>query len=71
MSKTTTLAVDGMTCGGCENNVQFALTGLGGVDDVNADHEANTVVVTHDSDAIGETELGEAIEAMGYTLVPR
>ncbi len=69
MSTTTNLAVSGMTCGGCENNVQFALTSLSGVDQVDADHEANAVVVTHDADAISETTLGEAIEAMGYTLV--
>lgn len=68
MSTTTTLAVDGMTCEGCENNVQFALAGLGGVDLVKADHETNTVTVTHDADAIDQTALGEAVEAMGYTL---
>jgi copper chaperone len=66
---TTILDVDGMTCEGCENNVQFALGGINGVTAVDADHEARTVTVDFDANAVDEPALGEAIEAMGYTLV--
>lgn len=69
MTTTISLGVDGMTCEGCENSVQFALNGLDGVDLVKADHQAKTVRVDYNPDTIDETALGEAIEAMGYTLL--
>lgn len=69
MTTTINLGVDGMTCEGCENSVQFALGGLDGVDLVKADHEAKTVRVEFDAATIDETALGEAIEKMGYTLL--
>lgn len=68
MTTTTTLQVDGMTCDGCENNIAFALTGLSGVNVVKADHESKTVTVDYDPEVIDPAALGEAIEAMGYTL---
>ena len=69
MTTTTTLDVDGMVCDGCENSVKLALAGLAGVEVVYADHETKTVRVEHDPDAIDETALGEAIEAIGFELI--
>jgi len=61
----TTLAVSGMSCTGCESNVESAVSELAGVQAVDADHEAGTVTVDGDVD---EAALREAIEDSGYEL---
>jgi copper chaperone CopZ len=57
-----------MTCTGCENNIQFALTSLDGVDSVDADHRAESVRVDYDPEVISPAEIRRAIEDMGYRL---
>lgn len=49
---TTTLRVTGMTCGGCEENVETALRGVEGVEDASADNETDTVTVEGDADPL-------------------
>ncbi len=70
MTTDTTLAVEGMSCTGCENNVQFALSAMGGVETVDADHRADTVRVVFDAALVDESTLKVAIDAMGYTTKP-
>ena len=70
MNTVTTLAVEGMSCTGCENNVQFALSAMGGVEEVEADHRADTVRVVFDEALVDERALKAAIDAMGYTTTP-
>ncbi|MFQ5556560.1 MAG: heavy-metal-associated domain-containing protein [Acidimicrobiales bacterium] len=67
----TTLAVEGMSCSGCESNIRFALTSLAGVRTVTADHVARTVSVEHDPELVDRASLVEAIEAMGYESADR
>ena len=67
MNTDTTFAVEGMSCTGCENNVQFALASIGGVEEVDADHRGASVRVVFDSMVVDETALKAAIDAMGYT----
>ena len=62
-----TLAVTGMSCNGCEQNVENALQGLDGVSRVEADHEADTVNVVVD-DAVTDNDLTTAIEGAGYDV---
>lgn len=62
---TRTYTVTGMSCGGCEQNVEDALTELVGVDGVSADNEADTVVVEGDVD---DAAARTAIEDAGYTV---
>jgi len=69
MTTHATLPVEGMTCTGCENNIQFALRSLKGVHSVDADHRAKTVHVDYDPDVISEDEIHRAIEDMGYRMV--
>jgi copper chaperone len=69
MTTRITLPVEGMSCTGCENNIQFALTSLGGVDTADADHEAKTVQVDYDPETTSSDELRQAIEDMGYRIV--
>jgi len=62
-----TIAVTGMSCGGCERNVETALQRLEGVNRVDADHEAETVeVVTEDE--VDDDDLHETIEDAGYDV---
>lgn len=62
-----TLAVTGMSCNGCEQNVENALQGHDGVSRVEADHEADTVDVVVD-DAVTDDDLTTAIEGAGYDV---
>ncbi len=68
MTTELTFQVKGMHCGGCEQNVAFALGELDGVVDVEADHTAETVKTTLADDAVTPEEIVEAIEAMGYEV---
>jgi len=61
----TTHAVSGMSCTGCESNVESAVSELPGCRGVEADHEAGTVTVDGD---VEEAALREAIEDRGYEL---
>jgi copper chaperone len=62
-----TLAVTGMSCNGCEQNVENALRSLDGVSRVDADHEADTVNVAVD-DGVSHNDLTTAIERAGYDI---
>jgi copper chaperone len=58
------LDVEGMSCGGCESNVEDAISALEGATDVAADHEADRVEV---SGAPGlEDDLEAAVREAGY-----
>jgi len=61
----TTLAVSGMSCTGCESNVESAVSELAGVQAVDADHEAGTVTVEGDVD---QGAVESAIEDSGYEV---
>lgn len=57
------LTVTGMSCGGCEQNVEEAVSELDGVTDVEADHEADRVVV---DGSVSTADARAAIEDAGY-----
>lgn len=60
---TVTLTVDGMSCAGCEQNVEDALTDVEGVTDATADTETDTAIVEGTADP---ADLVAAVEAAGY-----
>ena len=62
-----TLSVTGMSCNGCEQNVENALQGLDGVSRVEADHETDTVDIVVD-DSVSDNDLTAAIEGAGYDI---
>lgn len=62
-----TLSVTGMSCTGCEQNVEEALTKLGGVNRVEADHEGDAVEVVVE-DAVADDDIRDAIEQAGYDV---
>lgn len=63
------LAVEGMSCAGCEANLRFALSALAGVKRAKADFRAKTVEVVFDPAQTSEHEVRRAIEEIGYTVV--
>lgn len=60
---TTTITVEGMTCGHCERTVEEALQDVSGVTNVTVDREGKQTSVDGDADA---TALVEAVEDAGY-----
>ena len=63
-----TISVTGMSCNGCEQNVETALRNLDGVSRVEADHEADTVDVVLE-DGVADDDVNAAIEQAGYDVV--
>jgi copper chaperone CopZ len=64
---TTTITVEGMTCGGCANSVRAELTHIPGVVDVDIDLSNGTVVIASDS-PVDDAAIRAAIEEAGYEL---
>jgi copper chaperone len=62
-----TLTVTGMSCGGCEDNVETELSELDGVSGVEADHERDTVELTAD-ETVSDDDLAAAVRDAGYEL---
>ena len=67
MSTTTTITVDGMTCGHCVNAVQTEVGKLDGVTDVAVDLASGQVTITADP-APDAAALREAVEEAGYEI---
>ena len=61
---TTTITVEGMSCGHCEQTIEDALQDVNGVTNATANREAKQARVDGDADA---TALVEAVEDGGYT----
>lgn len=60
----TTITVEGMSCGHCEQTVEEALREISGVTDASADHETGQASIDGDADV---TALVQAVEDAGYT----
>ncbi|WP_256300738.1 heavy-metal-associated domain-containing protein [Haloarchaeobius salinus] len=61
---TTTITVEGMSCGHCEQTVEEALAGVAGVTGASADRESAQATVEGDADV---SALLAAVEDAGYT----
>lgn len=68
LGTTETLTVEGMTCEGCERNVEDALRDVPGVADASADRDAETATVDGEADV---DDLVGAVEGAGTTPSPR
>lgn len=64
MGTVTTLTVEGMSCGHCEQTVEEALRDVNGVTDARADNETGEATVEGNADT---AELVRAIEDAGYS----
>ena len=65
--KTVTLAVHGMTCGGCVVGTRTVLTRLKGVTKAEVSYEKGTAVVTYDPARVTVAQMIEAIATLHYT----
>ncbi|MFC4408337.1 heavy-metal-associated domain-containing protein [Haloarchaeobius iranensis] len=61
---TTTISVEGMSCGHCEQTVEEALRDVAGVTEADADRESERVSVEGDAEM---SALVAAVEDAGYT----
>ena len=68
MIESATLAVTGMKCGGCKNNVTTRLKALAGVISVATSSKDKEVKVEFDPDKISLTVIAQAITEVGYTV---
>jgi len=57
------LTVTGMSCTGCEQNVESAVSELDGVTGVEADHESDRVVI---DGSVSDADARAAVEEAGY-----
>jgi len=67
-NKTVTLAVEGMTCSGCENTVKEAVSKINGIASIKASHLDSTAIVSFDSTLVSTVLIGEAITEAGYVF---
>lgn len=64
--ETIEIAVNGMTCSGCERTVQTAVGNITGVQSVKASHLDSTAIVTFDKTKATFEEMQAAITDKGY-----
>jgi copper ion binding protein len=69
MSTTTTITVDGMTCGHCVSAVQSEVGKVGGVTDVSVDLASGQVTVEAETTP-DPAALQAAVEEAGYEIRP-
>ena len=63
---TTTLKVEGMTCGACTSAVESGLTGAAGVGSVSVSLVMERAVIMHDADTISADQIREIVEDRGF-----
>ena len=57
------ITVEGMSCGGCEENVENALRDLPGVTDAEADEASDSVTIEGDA---SDEDIATAVKDAGY-----
>lgn len=62
------ILVDGMTCTGCEQTIQTAVSGLEGVEKVTASHEKGIAVVEIQEGMFDSLAIKSKITESGYTV---
>src|SRR6187399_183391 len=65
-SVTTTLAIEGMTCGACTSSVEGGFDGVDGVLRFNISLLAERAMITHDPTKLTAEKLVEIIEERGF-----
>ena len=64
--ETTTIKVDGMSCGGCVKSVTGVLTALDGVAKAEVSLEQKQAVVEFDAAKVTRAQLAQVIEDAGF-----
>jgi mercuric transport protein len=68
-TKTVTIRVEGMTCGGCSSSVAKALKATEGVEDAQVSFEKGEAVVKYDDQKVTVAKLREVITNTGFKVV--
>ncbi|KAI0405824.1 E1-E2 ATPase-domain-containing protein [Xylaria palmicola] len=63
---TTTVAIEGMTCGACTSAVEGGFTGVDGILRFNISLLAERAVITHDATKVAPERIAEIIEDRGF-----
>lgn len=63
---TTTVAIEGMTCGSCTSSVESAFRGISGLFQFNISLLAERAVLVHDADKLTSGQILEMIEDRGF-----
>lgn len=69
VSQLSVVRVHGMTCAGCEKNIDFALSALAGVERVQADYRTGNVTIAYDPDLTSMERVRKALEDIGYDVI--
>lgn len=64
---TSTIPVEGMVCGGCEQSIQAAVGKINGVKSCKASHKDKNAVVVYDAKVAKLDDILKAIKDTGYT----
>ncbi|WOC12063.1 heavy-metal-associated domain-containing protein [Gordonia sp. MP11Mi] len=67
MSETTTITVDGMTCGHCAASVREEISEIAGVTNVDVDVTSGRVAITSDA-ALDADAVNSAVTEAGYAV---
>lgn len=59
--------IEGMSCTGCEENVEESVGNVPGVTGAEADHESGTLTVESE-DNVREDQVTDAVEDAGYRV---
>jgi len=68
--ETVTLAISGMTCGGCVRSVGNVLKALDGVAKAEVSLEENNAVVEYDPGKVQLAQLKRSVEEAGFEVAP-
>ena len=68
-TKTVTIRVEGMHCGGCSGSVAKALKATEGVEDAQVSFEKGEAVVKYDDQKVTVAKLREVITNTGFKVV--
>ncbi len=66
---TIELSVEGLVSIKSEKEVSTILVNLNGVEDVEIDLDDGEVTIEYDDDVLGEDDIIDAIEEMGYSVI--
>lgn len=65
-TRTTTIYVDGMTCGGCAISIEQVLKNTEGVEDVRVNFERAEAVVKYDDRKVTASKLPAVVKSIGF-----
>ncbi len=64
-----TIPVEGMTCSGCEFNIENAVKKLDGIIMVKADYKKGEVILKFEKGKVNINDMVEAINKSGYKVI--